>query len=278
MAKLKILVACHKAAEVPNNEVYMPLHVGKELHPELDLGFTGDNTGDNISSKNASYCELTAQYWGWKNLDCEYIGLAHYRRYFEPVFTADNVEQLMDGKDIVLAKPFHFACSIDQFWMSKLIPEDVTVFYLVLQRHFPREYAIAERYLTGNLFYPCNMFVCRKELFDEYAAWQFDVLEKVEQVLPVSGYSRERRILGYLAEAMLPLWMIGNGLSVKTYHVVGQPGQVAVPHTKTKVKIAWRDWRTDRRYARHRPQQLTIADDYMAGLKQDGIIDKINAL
>ena len=82
--RIKILVAAHKAdPNIRQDEVYMPIHVGKSLHPELDLGFQGDNTGDNISEKNGSYCELTALYWAWKNLkDVEIIGLAHYRRYF----------------------------------------------------------------------------------------------------------------------------------------------------------------------------------------------------
>lgn len=66
MNKLKILVACHKAVEVFENDVYVPIHVGKALHPNLELGFISDNIGDNISMKNPFYSELTAQYWAWK--------------------------------------------------------------------------------------------------------------------------------------------------------------------------------------------------------------------
>ena len=37
--------------------------------------------GENIYPKNPDYCELTAQYWAWKNIDCDYYGFFHYRRY-----------------------------------------------------------------------------------------------------------------------------------------------------------------------------------------------------
>ena len=47
------------------------------------IGYQPDNIGDNISSKNPSFCELTGLYWAWKNLDNEYLGLAHYRRHFK---------------------------------------------------------------------------------------------------------------------------------------------------------------------------------------------------
>ena len=82
--RIKILVACHKAdPNIRQDDIYMPIQVGKALHPDLDLGFQCDNTGDNISEKNGTYCELTALYWAWKNLkDVDYIGLCHYRRYF----------------------------------------------------------------------------------------------------------------------------------------------------------------------------------------------------
>ena len=56
---IKILVATHKQYWMPEDSVYMPIHVGRE--GKADIGYTGDHTGDNISSKNANYCELT--YW-----------------------------------------------------------------------------------------------------------------------------------------------------------------------------------------------------------------------
>ena len=83
MAKIKVLVCCHKATYVPNDDVYLPIQVGK-ANSKIDLGFQGDDEGKNISEKNFSYCELTAVYWAWKNLkDIDYIGLCHYRRFFD---------------------------------------------------------------------------------------------------------------------------------------------------------------------------------------------------
>ena len=74
--KVKILVCCHKNDIIPSQDNYMPIHVGKALHNDIDLGITGDNTGDNISIKNKNYCELTGVYWAWKNLEnVDVVGL-----------------------------------------------------------------------------------------------------------------------------------------------------------------------------------------------------------
>ena len=84
---VKIVVATHKKYKMPNDDMYIPLHVGAEGKKDkqgnpLDLGYQKDNTGENISELNASYCELTGLYWAWKNLDADFIGLSHYRRHF----------------------------------------------------------------------------------------------------------------------------------------------------------------------------------------------------
>ena len=94
MSKVKIFVVCHKEAEVPNDDVYTPIHVGK-AKSDLNFGFIGDNTGDNISEKNSTYCEMTAHYWVWKNVrkeDAVYVGFCHYRRFFLQKFTEENID------------------------------------------------------------------------------------------------------------------------------------------------------------------------------------------
>lgn len=80
MSDIKIVVACHKPSELPHSDLYYPVQVGAAI-AKRKLDLPGDNTGDNISEKNETYCELTAQYWAWKNLKADYYGLCHYRRF-----------------------------------------------------------------------------------------------------------------------------------------------------------------------------------------------------
>ena len=69
---IKIILATHKKYTLPQNYIYLPIRVGKALSQE-NYGYQGDDTGDNISNKNPYFCELTALYWGWKNLNVDYI-------------------------------------------------------------------------------------------------------------------------------------------------------------------------------------------------------------
>lgn len=88
---IKIMVCCHKPYHYPKDPLYLPIQVGKALK-DLDLGFQTDDlcmgeACDNISKLNGIYCEMTAMYWAWKNIrrvypDIQYVGLCHYRRYF----------------------------------------------------------------------------------------------------------------------------------------------------------------------------------------------------
>ncbi|MDN5951236.1 MAG: DUF4422 domain-containing protein, partial [Loigolactobacillus coryniformis] len=110
---IKILVAAHKNYVMPQDQnLYLPIFVGKDLHPDVNHTFQGDNTGDNISIKNAHYNELTAVYWAWRNLDADAVGLVHYRRYLSlhkqkslaTILTQQQVEALLQQHDIVLPK------------------------------------------------------------------------------------------------------------------------------------------------------------------------------
>ena len=58
---VKIIIATHKKYRMPDDSMYLPLHVGAEGKKDangdvLELGYVKDNTGDNISYKNANFC------------------------------------------------------------------------------------------------------------------------------------------------------------------------------------------------------------------------------
>lgn len=163
---IKILVAAHKAYWMPENPVYLPLQVGAEGKPKL--GYTPDNTGDNISAKNPCFCELTGLYWAWKNLDCEYIGLCHYRRYFGKTIHTERL-------------------------VGELYPEYSKAFTQVMNRRS---------------LHILNMFVMKKSLFDAYCQWLFPILFAMEKQVDITGYSPyEQRLYGFLSERLFNVWL-----------------------------------------------------------------------
>ena len=45
----KIIIATHKMYDMPQDDIYLPVHVGREGKDALP--YQPDNTGDNISAK-----------------------------------------------------------------------------------------------------------------------------------------------------------------------------------------------------------------------------------
>ena len=78
---IKILVSCHKPVCIPCSDLYLPVHVGS-LGKETIPGCQRDDCGENISDRNFTFCEMSGQYWAWKNLEADYVGQCHYRRFF----------------------------------------------------------------------------------------------------------------------------------------------------------------------------------------------------
>lgn len=83
MCTIKIFVS-HRIdinSELIKNPLYFPVRCGATFDQENLMNIQGDDTGEHISEKRMSFCEFTVQYWAWKNIDSDYYGLCHYRRY-----------------------------------------------------------------------------------------------------------------------------------------------------------------------------------------------------
>lgn len=216
--KIKILVACHKAdPAIRQDDIYMPIHVGKALHPELDLGFQSDDTGDNISEKNGSYCELTAMYWAWKNLpkDVDIVGLCHYRRYFKlnKKDPKGHIQRLLKKHDAIVL-PYHIREISNVDVLANLTcSEDAALFVDLLVELYPdKKSMIGSYFYRSNSASWCNMVICKRKLYDEYCSFLFSFLEKLEDTLFPIPYTRIQRRIGYFAEMLLGLWLKFNNI------------------------------------------------------------------
>jgi hypothetical protein len=271
MDKLKIYVACHKPGSVRQDDIYTPIHVGRAIskYKEEMADMIGDDTGDNISEKNPQYCELTAQYWAWKNLhNVEYVGFCHYRRFFD--IKTEDIEMMLRGKDAIVIEML-----LDHpLWRE--IPhfitvEDMTIMLMVLKKKYPEYEETLLKYLNGYTLYAKNMLICKKELFDQYAEWLFDVLFECEKYIKPSPYTRGRRALAYMGEYLLPVYIMHHECKIRCARYTDGKGH-AKPYYGLKHRIAYNmiHWLIIR-HKKSRLEDLYL-QEVLVGFKNDGII------
>jgi hypothetical protein len=232
----KILICTHKEFNyIPDNS-FLPIHVGKEISA-VDLPYQVDNTGTNISAKNKNYCELTALYWAWKNLDeVSTIGLCHYRRFFDfsGTKTANKIINIteeyfsnhfqnycfkdnnLEGYDIILPKKIVKTRSLYSHYSLSHLHEDFYVLEKTVIALYPEyEASFKKTLFETNSFSPFNMFVASTELTSNYTSWLFSILEKVEQEITISSNPYQERVLGFMSERLLNVFVDHNQLKVK---------------------------------------------------------------
>ncbi len=268
--RIKILVACHKAdPNIRQDDIYMPIQVGKALHPELDLGFQCDNTGDNISEKNGSYCELTALYWAWKNLkDVDYIGLCHYRRYFD--IQENEIIKNIENNRIIVAKRHVNCCTNLQNLTNLLTYEEAYITIDSLLEFLPNSKDAVLRYFyNSNKYTPYNMFIMKWRDFENYCNFLFSFLNELGKKLKPNSYSRHKRNIGYIAEPLLGFYLTYKGFVPKYINcmVAGKP--------KDKIRSTLESILHMLSYKMQHPKLakecIAYSDAVVVGLKNDGI-------
>lgn len=202
---------------MPSDSLYLPVFVGKEIHPDVNKTFQGDNTGDNISVKNPNYNELTALYWGWKNLDVDGMGLVHYRRYlslkggksFDNILTMDESKKLLSKYDVILPKRRNYYIETNKsHYLHVHEKEPLEVMTKVIRQDYPEYVPAMEKVFNRTWAHMFNMFIMKKKVLNEYCTWLFDILSKVEDQIDIREYtSYEKRVYGFLSELMLDIWL-----------------------------------------------------------------------
>lgn len=258
---LKVIVASHKPYWIPNDACYLPVWVNAQRNgDDIPNGWARDDQGENISSKNANFCELTALFWAWKNLDCDWLGLAHYRRYFASghsgdkkgekkeeklvekregkqdeklvekksrIATGDTLRELLTKAPVILPKKRNYFIETNYSqYVHAHHAEDLELTRQILAERWS-DYLVAYdasmRRTSGHRF---NMFVMRRDLLNEYCTWLFDVLFELEKRLDISEYStNDARVFGFVSERLLDPWIETNGVQFQEMPVVNLEDQ-----------------------------------------------------
>lgn len=276
MEKVKIFVCAHKNdPEIRTNYPFVPIQGGKALRPSLDLGFDGDDSGDNISIKNNRYSEWSVIYWMWKNCkDVEYIGLNHYRRYFDLTINADNVDDLMKNVDLVAVGKRNLSKRSrlkDLAFVTS--QEDAYLFADSVLTIYPDCKDALLRYLYDSRnSYPYSMFLMRREQFDDFCKFAFPILFDLENRIKDHGYSRQQRTLGYFGEYMLGLYVFYRNLKVRGVGAVGSGEGRDNGSLLHKVRLG--GFRLVNKILEAPypcPENIVVSDAVRNGLRNDGI-------
>ena len=238
---IRIFVCTHKDSAYFDSDILQPIQVGSAIAPYRLGSVYHDDRGENISELNPMYCELTAQYWAWRNIDAEYYGFCHYRRYFdfspdrhvENVYGEviddyidavtqakyclddDSIEKVVRQYDVItteikdLAKfPGNAGTPLRQYHAApRLIDADLDRAIAILKEMHPDYAQDADSFLNGSRSCFCNMFIMRKDIFFDYCAWLFPMLERFVERTDMSLYSKEAlRTPGHLSERLFNIY------------------------------------------------------------------------
>lgn len=229
---MKIYIVAHKDFKNPTKDkIYMPIQVGASLKEQINPAWQKDNIGDNISSKNKSYNELTALYWIWKNSTEDIVGLCHYRRYFvsfkgkilnlifgkqEGFLDEKNIKKMLKNCDLIIHnKTFFKESNSLQFKSMKKYPNDIEIMREVLEKNYSEYVKAYDDVMNSKSAHLLNMVIGNKDLIDKYCEWLFGVLFEFERELELRRETSFDRRIGMIAERMFDVWIKKNNIKVK---------------------------------------------------------------
>lgn len=241
-SNIKLYISCHKPSELPKGDCFYPIQVGAAIAKSRFPETLHDDEGENISEKNHMYCEMTAQYWAWKNEDADYYGFFHYRRYLNFSrfrFPKDAYGSVLENRldcdalkmyglqenslcsmikkyDLIIPEAVSFASfperprSMWDHWekAKDLRVNDLKTLLSVVARMQPQYYNAAKEYLDGDSGYFCNLYIMSRSVFHRYCEWLFPMLFEIEKETDYTDYSVEgQRTIGHLAERLFGIYI-----------------------------------------------------------------------
>lgn len=179
--KLDIFVFTHKTPKyLPSNECYKLVvlekdkdKINKDLNPIICT-----NNKENIFEFERSYSEGSRIHYIWKNIELkEYIGTAHYRRFFDFLDNIPNLDEIFKTHDVILPKFELWSPIYEQYKTSHNI-KDFDMVIDIIKDIYPEYYEETIKNINSKDLKLCNIFIMKKDMFKKYCEFVFNILDE----------------------------------------------------------------------------------------------------
>ncbi|API72363.1 MULTISPECIES: DUF4422 domain-containing protein [Leuconostoc] len=227
---MTLYIATHKPYIMPEDSDYQPIFVGAAQHDNVPDGYQSDAVGQNISTKNPNFNELTAIYWIRHNTDTPVVGLLHYRRYLgkkkghnlSAILTESQTQELLKKADIILPQKRNYYIENQRdHYLHAHTAEPYNIMKGIIANDYPEYLPAFEKMEQSTSAHLFNMFIMPRRYFNEYADFIFEVLGKVEAKIDVDKLEgQEKRVYGFLSERLMDTWVNTKKLTVAECPVI----------------------------------------------------------
>lgn len=183
--KLDIFVFTHKTPKfIPKNKCYKMVCLEEDetkVNTELEK-IVCYRENDNLLDLEHAYSEGARIHYIWKNIPLKkYVGTAHYRRFFEFMNNIPNMDDIFKTHDAILPDFNLGWSSLENQYANSHNIEDLKTIIDIIKEFYPEYYATAIKTIEGADFYPCNIFIMEKEMFEKYCEFVFGVLDRFNE-------------------------------------------------------------------------------------------------
>ena len=173
----------------------------------------------------------------------DYIGISHYRKYFNFMDDIPDVDKIFENCDAVLPSPTKFAKNIKEQYGCCHNIEDLEIVMDIIDEKYPEYSEVSHLFFEkSKILFSCNMFIMKKEDFLEYVEFLRGILYEYLNRVGTDIYKRiednkdkylknsskwpnmgepwyQYRIGGYLAERLSNVFYLKKFKKIKMFPI-----------------------------------------------------------
>ena len=233
MGNTKIFISYKTQKKIYSSSIITPIQTGRAISKSIFNEMIGDDTNENISFLNDSFCELTAIYWAWKNYiyigNPENIGFMQYRRcfIFNNKYTGGkdsgrvefekldkntlnkislndiNIELFLKKYESIIPQKAFIDETIEEQYCKNHYKKDFDILKKVVLEMHPELESKFLSFCSGHSINWYMMFIFKKEIFFKYCEWIFPIIFELHKKISTIGYSDyQKRAIAFMAERL----------------------------------------------------------------------------